>query len=409
MEFWSNRSHELLYPSNLDRLDSNAKDFLKAFCMAMNVTVGVEAGAGPVTILPLLQACRAIRPAFSGTRHQDAHEFLALLIDQLHHVVGALRLDRRQDPAKNKSSKKQQQQQQQPQVNAITELFFGEQLIQLTCRSCSYHTEKTESFFDIMLPIVQEPVKKKKDGFFERLFAAATATATATPASSSISRLSDCVTEWTREQCVQLRCERCLRDSKTQFTKRISVSRFPRFMTVLLQRFLYQQDRKVNTQVKIPRVIDMRDLASTSGCASSATGSGRSGCSGRPQRSGRSVLYQHVAQCDHFGASPHVGHYTAAVSIKNRNGNGKDKDKDSSGSGSGSSVNANANANVDYFTCDDQRVSPMQNAPQKSSWLFPNKITETKKQTCAGVPLKLSGASPYIMLYERVERVKTSP
>ena len=139
----------------------------------------------------------------------------------------------------------------------IKRLFFGIQKITETCSSCSYSTEKSESFFNMDI-------------------------------SPSNNIQKTIISEWNRNS-FQKTCQIC--DNTTQHLQTISIQVKPNILVILFKRFRFLKTgrlTKLNTEIALPEQLKI------------------------PGFFGNLIGF-----IDHLGTTPHSGHYVSNVKIDN--------------------------------------------------------------------------------------------
>jgi len=231
--------------------------------------------------------------------------------------------------------------------NAMRDLFYLQVHEQLECRHCGYCFNDFISMSQLSLPVRDDKDKATRS-------------------------LQDCVDAWSEaRESRNMPCHRC---DKRDFSRKCTISRFPRVLILSLDRFkekaplfsfMKVKTRKLDQEVRVPAKLDVSSIAS---CLVHQDGKA-------PVPKCKSAVYRHVAQINHVGGF-HSAAFNATVAVKEDYG-----------------------ASVRYFECEGWRVRGLQSTKLEYS-VFDRISGQVRAPQ---VPAAAPGATPCVIMYERVE------
>ncbi|KAM7002015.1 ubiquitin carboxyl-terminal hydrolase 42-like [Passerculus sandwichensis] len=193
----------------------------QGFCMmcTMESHVRKVLSSSATAILPgaVLRDLKFIGEEFEYGRQENAYEFLRCTLDAMHRACLSCHLDVSSE-----------------ETTIVHQIFGGFMKYRVTCLSCQAVVDSYKAFLDVSLDIKA--------------------------ASSLTTVLEDCVTPKQLDQTECFRCSKCKK--KAAASKKVTVHRAPRVLTLCLERADQWTGTKISKFVEYPEYLDLRPYMS---------------------------------------------------------------------------------------------------------------------------------------------------
>jgi ubiquitin C-terminal hydrolase len=159
---------------------------------------------------------------FSAEEQHDSHEFIRYLLSGMQDEMNIPKPKR---PVEFKDANTAWEYYRKYNNSIIDELFAGQYISRVSCKSCGFISVAFDPFLDISLPII--PMKTKS--------------------------IDDCLAMFTKEEEIKdsYTCEKC--KSKGKVSRRLSISRYPKILVIHLKRFqTYPKKKKLSDHITFP-------------------------------------------------------------------------------------------------------------------------------------------------------------
>ncbi|KAL8693825.1 MAG: hypothetical protein Q9218_001425 [Villophora microphyllina] len=263
-----------------ENLFTSLKDVFEA-------VIAHKSRVGVVNPHNFLEVLRKENEMFRGAMHQDAHEFLNIVLNEVVENVEANNKQGNADKMLNGSAEIRSFEQAlataMPQVNGgkadgntrwVHDLFEGTLTSETKCLTCENVSQKDETFLDLSVDLDQH------------------------------SSVTSCLRKFSEEEMLcernKFHCDRC--GGLQEAEKRMKIKRLPRILALHLKRFKYTEDlqrlQKLFHRVVYPyhlRLFNTTDDAED------------------PDR-----LYELYAVVVHIGGGPYHGHYVSIIKTEDR-------------------------------------------------------------------------------------------
>lgn len=232
---------------------------------------------GVVVPAKFMETLRAKYEVYRSPQHQDAHEFLNLLlnevVEQVEKYSKSISAPNELDPTKPTEVATQKV---EPPANTswVHQLFEGTLTSETRCLTCETVSRRDEVFIDLSVDLEEH------------------------------SSVTSCLRKFSQEEMLcernKFHCDKC--SGLQEAEKRMKIKRLPRILSLHLKRFKYAEEvqrlQKLFHRVVFP--FHLRLLNTTDDCED-------------PDR-----LYELYAIIVHLGASPFQGHYVSIIKTQDR-------------------------------------------------------------------------------------------
>lgn len=156
---------------------------------------------------------------FSAEEQHDSHEFIRYLLSGMQDEMN---LPKPRKAMEFKDSNTAWDYYRKYNNSIIDELFAGQYISRVSCKTCGYISVAFDPFLDISLPIIPQKTKS----------------------------VDDCLAAFTKEEEIKdsYTCEKC--KSKGKASRRLSISRYPKILVIHLKRFqTYPKKKKLSDHI----------------------------------------------------------------------------------------------------------------------------------------------------------------